>query len=118
MSGINPNAPSYVDSSINDECKARQSRESYKINKYHEYSSQNGKGFVPFVLESYGGLGDRAHKFLAKIVEEGDQSAPTLFDFFLLNDIAQVLGKFSIKSLFTKKKKKKQKKRALYKKPR
>jgi hypothetical protein len=75
VSGINPIAPSYVDSSINDEGKARQSREAYKITKYREYSSQNGKGFVPFVLESFGGLGARAHKFLTKIVEEGDQTA-------------------------------------------
>jgi hypothetical protein len=73
VSGTHPLAPSIVDSAINCENKARQMREATKQAKYFDYSKSRDKGFVPFVLETYGGIGEKASKFLLKIENEGSQ---------------------------------------------
>ena len=73
VSGTHPLAPSIAVTAINCENKARQMRETAKHGKYFDYSKSRGKGIVPFVLETYGGLGEKASEFLLKIEKEGSQ---------------------------------------------
>ena len=67
VSGVNPHAPSYVDMAPG---KAMIAREKYKIGKYGTHSQQEGRTFVPFVLDSYGCLAPAALQLLKDIRDE------------------------------------------------
>jgi len=67
VSGVNLHAPSYVDMAPG---KAMIAREKYKIGKYGTHSQQEGRTFVPFVLDSYGCLAPAALQLLKDIRDE------------------------------------------------
>jgi hypothetical protein len=55
--------------------KAMSERESYKISKYGTHSQQEGRTFVPFVLDSYGCLAPAALQLLKDIRDESFSSS-------------------------------------------
>ena len=67
VSGVNPHSPTYCDMAPGE---AMAAREKYKVAKYSEYSNQEGRVFVPFVLDSYGCLAPSALQLLKDIRDE------------------------------------------------
>ena len=67
VSGVNPHTPSYVDMAPG---KAMTQREKYKISKYSVHSQQQGRTFVPFVLDTYGCLAPAALQLIKDIRDE------------------------------------------------
>ena len=67
VSGVNPHGPSYRDMAPG---AAMVVREKYKISKYGTHSQQEGRTFVPFVLDSYGCLAPAALQLLKDIRDE------------------------------------------------
>ena len=67
VSGVNPHTPSYVDMAPG---KAMTQRERYKISKYGVHSQQQGRTFVPFVLDAYGCLAPAALQLIKDIRDE------------------------------------------------
>ena len=72
VSGVNPHTPSYVDMAPG---KAMSERERYKISKYGTHSQQEGRTFVPFVLDSYGCLAPAALQLVKDIRDESLSSS-------------------------------------------
>ena len=73
VSGVNPHTPSYVDMAPG---KAMIERENYKISKYGTHSQQEGRTFVPFVLDCYGCLAPASLQLLKDIRDESLSSLP------------------------------------------
>ena len=79
VSGVNPHTPSYVDMAPG---AAMRQREMYKIAKYGAHSLQEGRTFVPFVLDTYGCLAPAALQLIKDIRDEALSSlggAPSPF---------------------------------------
>ena len=67
VSGVNPHTPSYVDMAPGE---AMTRREKYKIGKYAAHSQQQGRAFIPFVLDVYGCLAPAALQLIKDIRDE------------------------------------------------
>ena len=67
VSGVNPHSPSYCNMAPGE---AMAARERYKISKYGTNSQQEGRFFVPFILDSYGCLAPAALQLLKDIRDE------------------------------------------------
>ena len=83
VSGINPNAPSYVQRASQEALYAAGLRANYKDGKYKAICAHHGIEFLPFVFEAPGALHRRAADFLkllaAALVES--RAAPELATF-------------------------------------
>ena len=67
VSGVNPHTPSHADMAPGE---AMSKRERYKIGKYGVHSQQQGRTFVPFVLDMYGRLAPAALQLIKDIRDE------------------------------------------------
>ena len=79
VSGVNPHTPSYVDMAPE---AAKRQWEMYKTAKYGAHSLQDGRTFVPFVLDTYGCLAPAALQLIKDIRDEALSSlggAPSPF---------------------------------------
>ncbi len=64
----NPTCPSNLDKASKKSLAVAAAAEQQKANKYRDIADLQDATFVPFVLESYGGLGDAANKFLNDLI--------------------------------------------------
>lgn len=71
LSGIHPLAPTYREQVAGVPGHALTIRESYKTGKYRSYAESQGKDFLAFGIESFGGLGKDALKLLDLVALEG-----------------------------------------------
>jgi hypothetical protein len=67
-------------------------REKKKILKYKEHAEALGAVFVPFVVESYGGLGNRAREFLKTLGVYALEHALTCSPREWASDLAHAIG--------------------------
>ena len=49
-------------------------REKRKTTKYKALATEEGSAFVPFVMETYGGFGPKAGRFLGELVRRASHS--------------------------------------------
>ena len=70
VSGTHPHCASYRDNAVRDSGSAIVARESTKHAKYDAYAASAQADFVPFVLDTYGRLGDEALAFVDRILAE------------------------------------------------
>lgn len=63
-----PAAPSYCRASAFTLLHAATDREKRKTTKYKALATEEGSAFVPFVMETYGGFGPKAGRFLGDLV--------------------------------------------------
>src|SRR3569623_1189436 len=79
VSITHPGAPSFCQTSAFHPLHAAKEREKIKFLKYQALAASEDSKFVPFVLESYGGLGVHARIFLKEIISQSkDQSSQSL----------------------------------------
>ena len=79
VSIIHPLAKSHLQEAAKGPLGAAKKRETEKENKHQpqqqgqQQGARNGVDFYPFVLESYGGLGDKAARFLKELLDASRQ---------------------------------------------
>jgi hypothetical protein len=64
----NPTCPSNVNKASRESLAVAAAAERQKVNKYKDVAEFHDATFIPFVLESYGGLGKAANNFLNDLI--------------------------------------------------
>jgi hypothetical protein len=64
----NPTCPSHLVAASKKSLSTATAPEREKTNKYKDIAEDNDATFVPFAIETYGGLGDEANKFVNTLI--------------------------------------------------